>query len=183
MHPPEEITPADIVRAIAACTQEVFDTMLGLEIQVNHAPVEAAARDALGSGLISLIGLAGSWAGTGSVSCTGRFACRIAAQLLMSSYPELNEEVLDAMGEITNMIIGNVKTQLEDKIGPMGLSTPTVIYGHDFQTRSARIHQWTVVPFLSGDERLCVQMCLAPNRETGRGTVRAGLQVPSMLTA
>ena len=45
----------------------------------------------------------------------------------------------------------------------MGLSTPTVIYGRNFQTRSAGNQEWTVVPFLLEGERLCVQLCLAPN--------------------
>ena len=58
--------------------------------------------------------------------------------LLITEYAAINEDVLDSVAEVTNMIIGNVKTALEDRLGAMGLSTPTVIYGRNFQTRSAR---------------------------------------------
>jgi CheY-specific phosphatase CheX len=179
---PGEITAAEIIAAITSSTYDVFSTMLGLEIEASEAPRQAFPATPAGSGLIALIGLAGSWAGTGSISCTGAFACRMAGRLWMCVCEELNEDVLDAAGEIANMIIGNVKTRLEENVGPMGLSTPTVIYGHDFQTRGARIHQWTVVPFACGDEHLYVQMCLAPNRDAGPGTLRPGLQVPQVLT-
>ena len=51
------------------------------------------------------------------------------------------------------MIIGNVKTALESRLGAMGLSTPTVIYGRNFQTRRSGNQKWTVVPFALGEER------------------------------
>ena len=41
----------------------------------------------------------------------------------------MNEEVLDAMAQLTNMIVGSVKVELESKLGPLGLSVPTVVYG------------------------------------------------------
>ena len=62
------------------------------------------------------------------------------------------------------MIIGNVKTLLEAKLGPMGLSTPTVIYGGNFETRSVGSRDWVIVPFTSGSGGLYVQISIAPNR-------------------
>ena len=93
----------------------------------------------------------------------------------------MNEDVLDAVAEVTNMIIGNVKTALEDRLGAMGLSTPTVIYGRNFQTRSAGNQEWTVVPFLLEGERMCVQMCLAPNPDAARRLPQAGFPIPHVL--
>jgi len=178
----DQITPDYLVQSIKIRTDEVFSTMLGLEIAAIEPQAGIDETREQGSGLVSLIGLAGSWSGTGSISCSEHFACRMASSLLMSPYETLNEDVLDAMGEITNMIIGNVKTCLEERIGPMGLSTPTVIFGRDFQTRSARVHNWTVVPFRSGDEKLFVQMCLAPTREPEKGSTRQAFQIPHVLT-
>src|SRR3546814_14068538 len=56
--------------------------------------------------------------------------------MMMAEYDAVNDEVLDAMAEVTNMIIGNVKTALEERIGCMGLSIPTVIYGRNFTYRA-----------------------------------------------
>ena len=76
----------------------------------------------------------------------------------------MNEDVLDAIAEVTNMIIGNVKSALEEKVGAMGLSTPTVIFGRNFQTRSARTHEWTGVRFRSGEH----DMYKCPSRQTAK---------------
>ena len=55
------------------------------------------------------------------------------ANMLMTEASAVNEEVLDAMAELTNMVIGNVKTKLESQLGPLGLSIPTVVYGRNFK--------------------------------------------------
>jgi len=115
------------------------------------------------------------------MACSVAFACKMSSQFLMAEYETINEDVLDAVAEITNMIIGNVKTVVEEKVGSMGLSTPTVIFGRNFQTRSARSREWTVVPFTCGEERMFIQMCLAPNKDTERKTMRPGFPIPQVL--
>ena len=164
-----------VIGAIGPATAEVFSTMLGLEIAAEEVLREEAAAPQ--SGLLALIGLAGTWSGTGSVSCSAKFACVMASALLDYGCDEVNEEVLDAVGEITNMIIGNVKTALEQETGEMGLSTPTVILGRNFQTRSARIQEWTVVGFRCGDEIFHVQLCLAANDAAPRARPRPGFSI------
>jgi chemotaxis protein CheX len=178
----DEITRQDLVRAITASTEEVFSTMLGMEVSAEVVVSENAGSSVPASGLVSLIGLAGGWSGTGSIACNGVFACKMASALLMTEFESVNEEVLDAIGEITNMIIGNVKTAMEEKVGQMGLSTPTVIFGRNFQTRSARIQEWTGVTFSTGNEKLFVQVCLAPSRECEKKGMRPGFQIPSVVT-
>jgi chemotaxis protein CheX len=118
--------------------------------------------------------------GSGSLACSAGCAAKIASALLMAPYAAIDEDVLDAVAEVTNMIIGNVKTALESKLGAMGLSTPTVIYGRNFQTRSSGTQEWTVVPFALGEDRMCVQVCIAPNTETKK-TTRTGFPVPHLL--
>lgn len=180
------ISRAELVAAIIAATTDVFSTMLNVAITPGEMQTEPNVAAAPSSGVVSLIGLAGAWVGTGSLACTVPLACRLSSHFLMTACDAMNEEVLDTVGEITNMIIGNVKTMIEEKAGPMGLSTPTVIYGRNFQTRSARIHEWTVVPFLCEGERMYVQMCIAPNiapdKDAAHGAARAGFQVPQLLS-
>src|SRR3954447_18981097 len=109
--------------------------MLGLTPEHQHAYQNAAAPLS-GNGIVSLIGLAGTWVGTGSICCGVSLGCKVAGQLMMSEYDSVTDDVLDAVAEVTNMIIGNVKTALEDHFGPMGLSIPTVIYGRNFSSRT-----------------------------------------------
>src|ERR1019366_6928085 len=100
------ITDAEILAAIKNSTEEVFSTMLSLEITSSEIMVPSMTAGAPASGLISVIGLAGKWAGTGSVLCSAAFACLMSSKFLMAEYTAVDDDVLDAVAEITNMIIG-----------------------------------------------------------------------------
>ncbi len=176
----DQITQAELAEAMRAATNDVFSTMLNLELTPGDVFIEKE-RSVPASGVVSLIGLAGTWVGSGSLWCTAQFACKIASQLLQTEYLAMDEDVLDAVAEVTNMIIGNVKTGLEERLGAMGLSTPTVIYGRNFQTRSAGNQEWTVVPFQVDGERMCVQMCIVPNPDANKKAPRAGFPIPHVL--
>lgn len=178
----EQITQDELVEAIRSATHDVFSTMLDLQLAPGEVFLEKE-KSVPSSGVVSLIGLAGPWVGSGSLFCTAEFACKIATHLLQTEYPAMNEDVLDAVAEVTNMIIGNVKSALENRLGEMGLSTPTVIYGRNFQTRSGGNQEWTVVPFLLDGDRMCVQMCIAPNTDAAKKPPKAGFPIPHVLQA
>jgi len=155
-----------IVNSVTQAATQVFSTMLGVEIRVGEVTTENGTPDA-NDGVVSFIGLAGAWAGTGSLSCSPTLACRICSSMLMTEASAVNEEVLDAVAELTNMIVGSVKTDLEQHLGPLGLSIPTVVFGRNFKTKSAGTTEWIVVRFHWDDELLLVKMCLAPQERPG----------------
>jgi chemotaxis protein CheX len=152
---------AFILESLSGSTLQVFSTMLGVELAPGEV-VESAVEDAP-SEVVALIGIAGAWAGAGNVSCSAKAACRICASMLMTEAPAVNEDVLDAVAELTNMIIGNVKTELEAHLGPLGLSIPTVVYGRNFHTKTAGAPGWMVLRFQWETDILTVKLCLAPH--------------------
>ena len=157
-----------IAQSLIRSTSEVFSTMLGTELPTGEVTVEGTVEGAMSEpndGVVSFIGIAGSWAGTGSLSCSAALACRVCAAMLMTEAPSVNEDVLDAVAEITNMIIGSVKTDLEAELGPLGLSIPTVVFGRNFKTRSAAAAEWIHVRFLWDTEPLRIKMCLSPSEK------------------
>jgi chemotaxis protein CheX len=160
----EAINHDNLVQVVHTATQEVFTTMLGMELSCL-TPYLEKVPPVPAEGVVSLIGLAGRWVGTGCVCCSAALACRICSQMLMVETDSVGEDVLDAIAEVTNMIVGNVKTVLEEQLGPMGLSIPTVVFGKNFTTRSSGDGEWTVFPFLWGEQRLEVKICLAPSRK------------------
>jgi chemotaxis protein CheX len=123
-----------------------------------------------------LIGLAGTWTGAGSITCSPTLACRVCAQLLMTEVTAVNEEVLDAVAELTNMIIGSVKTDLEQHLGPLGLSIPTVVFGRNFKTRTMANSDWIVMPVYWDEEHLLVKLCLARNERMPHPIVHTATQ-------
>ncbi len=170
------MTQDRLIEMIQRATAEVFSTMLGIEAIQREAFVdESAPRPS--EGVLALVGLAGHWAGSGTFSCSAQAAKKIASQMLMQEYAAVDEEVLDAIGEVTNMVLGSVKTQLEEELGPMGLSIPTVIYGRNFTTRSVGRSEWIVVPFECLSERVEVHLCLVPSKEN-----KTAQRQPAVLT-
>jgi chemotaxis protein CheX len=153
-----------IAESLARSTADVFSTMLGSELTSSDVSVQEMPEQG-SDGVVSFIGIAGSWAGTGSISCSPAVACRVCAAMLMTEATSVNEEVLDAVAELTNMIIGSVKTELETQLGPLGLSIPTVVFGRNFKTRSAGTMEWIHARFLWDGEPLTVKMCLAPSEK------------------
>jgi chemotaxis protein CheX len=152
---------SQLIDAIRRSAIDVFATMLGVELGAGEASIERdtpAAHD----GVVSFVGVAGAWAGTGVVVCSPELACRICNLMLMTDNNAVNEEVLDAVAEVTNMIIGCVKNDIEGEVGPLGLSIPTVVFGRNFRTRSVGSTDWVVNRFLWDGETLLVKMCMAP---------------------
>jgi chemotaxis protein CheX len=156
-----------IVDSINQSARQVFSTMLGVELEPGAATFEDSKLDA-NCEVVSFIGLAGAWVGSGSLNCSAAMACRICANMLMTEAPSVNEDVLDAVAEVTNMIIGNVKTELESELGPMGLSIPTVVYGRNFRTKTAATAEWIVLRFCWDADYLTVKLCLAPQGKDTR---------------
>ena len=98
-----------LVKDIRSAAGEVFSTMLGCELGFAESYFDKGPSRPL-DGVICLIGMAGEWSGTGTVTCSAEFACKIASQMLMAEYAVVDADVLDAVAEIANMILGNVKT-------------------------------------------------------------------------
>lgn len=160
----ETVTQQDIEKAVSKAAREVFDTMLCLPLEIDASVMRSQIEPETFHGVVALVGVAGSWTGTGHMSCSPRFAEKLAGALLMSEYDSVNEEVLDAVAEVANMIIGNVKTIFEERLGPLGLTVPTVIFGRNYQTRSAGVKDWVLVKLHSGGEEMDINFCLMPSR-------------------
>lgn len=148
---PLEVTPKmlpeRIIESVRAATADVFKTMLNLDVVEADAGVDPSATN-MTDGVVSVIGLAGDWVGTGVLQCDADLACTLFSHLLMTPATEgVTADVLDAVAEITNMIIGAVKNDIEEELGPMGMSIPTVIFGRNFTTRNATTQGWTTVTF------------------------------------
>lgn len=170
-------TREEIVEWVTSATNEVFQTMLGLEARYGETHIAEPGKG-LSMGVIGIIGLVGEWTGTAVVSYSSPLACKIANTLFLQEYPNVSDEVLDAVAEMTNMIIGNLKNNLEIKLGTMGLSIPAVVFGRNFATRRSGKESWYVIQFEVDGERIDVQLCIAPNPNG----VLTGNSVPRIMT-
>jgi chemotaxis protein CheX len=155
-----------VIEAIQTATARVFSTMLGKEL-ASEDPYKETENEAPSEGVIAQISLVGACLITSLVVCSADVACSIGAAMLMEDCPAVNAEVLDAMAEIANMIMGNVKTDLDAQLGEVNLSIPTVTYGLNFSVHN-NSKRWIVVPFAVEEHTLLVKVCFEPAFEARR---------------
>lgn len=151
---------ADVLQNMA---QQVFSTMLGLELE--DAALEPAESPAIpDAGIVAMVGIAGAVSGNVNIRISNELSCILASRLLMTEYTEVNDDVLDAIAELANMIVGGLKTNLEDRFGLMGLSLPTVISADRYVARSPAVGQRFAISFRcpheNGIDSFTVQMSL-----------------------
>ena len=155
----------EMIQATHVAMTDVFSTMLGLEVEPGPTYCDHG-NPSTNDGVMAFVGITGPWVGNGILSCAAECACRLCAAFLMTEAVGVTEEVLDAVGEIANMVVGNFKTAAEAQVGPLGLTVPTVIYGRNFTSRNVGNNEWLVMPFKCGDDVLEVRIWFAPAAES-----------------
>jgi chemotaxis protein CheX len=102
--------------------ESVFATMMDLEVCAIDVPWSPADDR-----LTSSVDLHGDWNGFVAVECNRHQACQFAAKFLSVDAPAtVDEDVRDVLGELANMIGGNIKSILA---AGARLSTPLVMDG------------------------------------------------------
>jgi chemotaxis protein CheX len=114
----------------AVVDEVVLDQLLGqiFEALLGGADVYAAPVDDRALALTASVSIAGEWPGHVAVSCSEEFARRFAAQLFLTEMVT-DADVVDAIGELANVVGGNVKSVVP---GPNVLSLPHVVRGTEY---------------------------------------------------
>jgi chemotaxis protein CheX len=159
---------AFLAEAMNQAAAEVFSTMLNQPARQDQ-PVVRQSMEVWKDGAVSLIGLTGEWVGSGALSCSSDCARWMSSQLLLSEFDEVTDEVLDAVGEITNMIIGNFKNKLAERTGPLAMSIPAVVYGQQMRTTTrGGGKDWIAFPLTCRENTLELLVQLRPRPATPR---------------
>lgn len=119
---------------IFSIAQNVLDTMVKVEsfMQADNPSTRGCSH------VTGCIQISGAWQGAVVLQTTDGFARNAASRMLCIEMEELTSaDIQDAMAELTNMIGGNIKSQVP---GPSFLSLPSVTTGADFDFRLAHSH-------------------------------------------
>jgi chemotaxis protein CheX len=106
----------------------VFATMMGLEVQPWSEPYPGSPGM-----LTAAVYLTGEWEGAACVHAEPLQACAFAGRFLGVSTPQsISDDVRDVMGELANMIAGNLKCTIAPGIR---VSVPSVTDGSEYSLR------------------------------------------------
>jgi chemotaxis protein CheX len=108
--------------------KDVFGNMVDMNIEVLDTPWEPHAEV-----VTSAIYFTDPWQGALFVECVAPLAFAFTARLMAVETPKsVDEDVCDAMGELANMIAGNLKALMPASVG---ISIPSIVRGQDYTVR------------------------------------------------
>lgn len=149
---------AEYINPFIASLGTVFRTML--QCEVKRGPINLKDSTRPGHPISGVIGLSGQAVGTVVLSMSEAVALRAASTMLMADCHEINADVLDAVGELTNMVAGRAKSQLEEL--HLSVSLPNIITGRDHEVRFPSSVTPICVPFSTPWGDLSLEVGLAP---------------------
>lgn len=148
----------DLAKYVIDATKEVFSTMVMMDPTDEYPMQEPVNR--FKCSITGMVGFAGTYSGVISMHCPVSLAMKITSNMLGMECDEVNEDLNDAIGEISNMLGGSVKQVLSKGGLDVKLSIPTVIAGEDYTVNSLSDSDCVVIPFNIEGDRFLVGLVL-----------------------
>lgn len=148
----------NMLSTLIASTQEVFETMVFRSLS-SQTPIEGEALRPQ-SNVVGTVAFAGERCGIVAFYSTTETAREIAGAMLGIPAAQVNGEMPDAIGEITNMIAGRFRTKMAAFGQPWAISIPTVTIGSDFYTKYVSDVRRVLCPFTMDDGEVFVELIL-----------------------
>jgi chemotaxis protein CheX len=139
-------------------TVSVLKTMAFVEPKAGK-PFWKRNENAIGD-VTGIIGMTGAAKGSLALSFSEECILKIVSNMLGEEYTSINGDIRDAVGEITNMISGAARQDLE-KLGYMVTAAiPTIISGNGHQISHVLGGPSIVIPFEVEGASFVVDVCL-----------------------
>ena len=126
--------------------KDVFGKMIPIPLSMGKPTLRN--KEELVDGMSAIVGIAGSMSALIDVYCSRDAALQIASVLLEEEISEINEEVLDAIGELANMLGGAMKGRLTRAGRQLELTVPFVIAGDRYTVKRPVNATGVQIPFL-----------------------------------
>lgn len=153
---------AEYINPFVTSLCNAFSTMLGCQPRRGALALKhdlSSAREISG-----VIGLSGSTVGTVVLSFSRPVALKAASLMLMTETTEINDDVVDAVGELANMVAGAAKAELEEY--QLSISLPNVVIGDGHIIRFPSEVVPICVPFETDWGPVTLEVGMAPVPET-----------------
>lgn len=119
------------INPFVAAVQSVFRTMLGLEVTMGKPALKDSRTTS--SDVSGIMGLVGDRKGTVTVGLSDKGAIFVLQTLLGDTAESVTPDVVDAVGELTNIVSGQARKEFEKAGLNLKASIPTVVVGHNLE--------------------------------------------------
>lgn len=140
-------------------TVSVLKTMAFVEPRPGKPQLK---QDHKATGDVSgIIGLTGSARGSLAISFSEPCIVKIVNNMLGENFTEINNDIRDAVGEITNMISGDARKRLEADGFKITAAIPTVVSGKNHEIKHILSGPSILIPFEIDEGAFVIDVCLA----------------------
>jgi flagellar motor switch protein FliN len=153
----EKLKALDYKDKVSGSLMDVFETMFSLKLET----VEAVSADSLtGIRNVSSVCFAGDATGIVSIHIGAELSRRMAAGMLGMEPEEIEgeSEIQDMLGELGNIVGGNLKSALTDTGLRCALSTPSCTTGSDFMIEALNLERYERFAFQAEGHTVFAEM-------------------------
>lgn len=149
---------AEYINPFITSTSEVFKTMVGIDPSRGQLYVKSDEK--LPYDISGIIGLAGQASGFVVISMTERLALKVVENFLGEKKETMDDDVMDAIGEILNMIAGGAKQVFSKNGIRFKISIPNVVAGKNHVVGKQKNVHCIGMTFSVGDDTFVIEVSL-----------------------
>ena len=139
-------------------TIDVLKTMAFVEPRPGKPYLK---KDDLAKGDVSgIIGFTGAATGSMALSFSAECILKIVSNILGEEIKEINGDIKDAVGEITNMVSGSARKKLESLGLSISAAIPTVVAGKGHSVSHITGGPSIIIPFETEQGPFVVDVCI-----------------------
>lgn len=155
------LTEADLAAHIVNAVKNIFSTMVFIDDITDSYPLEKPVSHFTCS-ISAMVGLGGDSMGMVGIHMPEELGREVTASMLGMEPDEIEGEgdIHDAVGELANMLAGEIKMIFSDRGMSVCLSTPSVIAGKEYSLEVVSSGTAVVVPFDRGEHRFLATLQL-----------------------
>lgn len=132
--------PTEYDAFIIEIAKSIWSSLLKEELSHTPDPSQTQAP-----GVTGIISFEGAWNGALMLQCDSSLAMTLTANMFGVEVDPKSDEIRDAVGELTNMLAGNVSAILPQ---PCHIGLPVVAFGSDYEVQIIGANIETTVGFV-----------------------------------
>lgn len=169
----DKIRLSAVENTVTKSIVETFETMLSLDLSKVGKVTDPGLND---QRMVGVVHYAGEVVGNLSIHVSQELAALITTSMLGVEAKELHgeEEIKDVLGELTNIVSGNLKSDFLNADLSCVISTPNITRGSDFKIEPSKMglsHQWV---FRHKDHEIVIEIAI--EEDLGAKIVIPGLE-------
>lgn len=146
------------VSTLREAISQVFTSMVFMAIDPIAPINETISKETCVCASVSFMGkFEGSLTVRGSIACAKAITINLLA--FEEDDPIEQSDIADAMGEISNMIMGSIKSLAYDTVGELAVSAPTIFSGQEM-VHHLRAGEACVSTTVGVDDQYCLEVHL-----------------------